>query len=105
MWCDCEGGGTGSLAHKCVCCAVLEEVTWQDRAGKCVNSSRNKLGSRDCGKRASLQRALRFASLGAHRDRPMYFSMRGEDIFLGITNLCTSYIATIKCDRHWLVRL
>lgn len=67
--CDCEGGGTGSLAHKCVC-VVLEEVTWQDRAGrqasKCVNSSRNKLGSRDCGKRASLQRALRFASLG-HR--------------------------------------
>ena len=62
-------GRAHSLTSVCVvlCWKKSHGRAGQGRqAGKCVNSSRNKLGSRVCGKRASLQRALRFASLG-HR--------------------------------------
>ena len=96
----------------CVCCAGRSHMAGQGRLAS-VNSSssrqtaRNKLGSRDCGKRASLQRALRFAFLGtAHRDRPLSFLYAWRKHRLGRQHLYTRAAAgTISCDRHWLVRL
>ena len=102
-------GRAHSLTSVCVvlCWKKSHGRAGQGRqAGKCVNSSRNKLGSRVCGKRASLQRALRFASLGAHRDRPLSFLYAWRKHRLGRQHLYTRAAAgTISCDRHWLVRL
>lgn len=87
-------GRAHSLTSVCVvlCWKKSHGRAGQGRqAGKCVNSSRNKLGSRVCGKRASLQRALRFASLGAHRDRPMHISMCGQSI-----DICNCYIHLVQ---------